>query len=106
MSLYGRIIGVEGDGDKIPVHGFMATLAEYARGRLTGAQAQTIVNALSGSALSSSEVTEAQTLLATFTGTATAKLARAVEVDNVLMLAEHHAPGYSTPAEVATRLGV
>jgi len=111
MALYDRLLGRDDSGapieaGKIPVHQFQALMAEVARGRISGAQAQTAVVALSGLALSASEVTEAQTLLATVAGTAAAKLARAKEIDDVLLLAEASAPGYDTPALVKTRLGV
>ena len=112
MALYDRLMGVEsglgGPSGKIPVHQFRATLAEFGRGRLTGAQAQAIISAVSGTPLTPSEVTEAQTLLATITSqtNATTKLARVTEIDDVLMLAEVRAPGYDTPALVKTRLGV
>lgn len=102
--LYDRIIGV--GGDKIPVHSFVSVLGEFARGRITGAQAQAIVDDITGSPLSPSEVTEAQALLATITGTATAKLARAREIDDVLLLGKARAPGYDTGAALKTRLGV
>lgn len=105
MALYARLIGTVETG-KIPVHVFQATLAEFARTRITGAQAQAIISASSGEPLTAAEVTEAQTLLATITGSVTAKLARATEVDHVLLLAEARAPGYDTPALIATRLGV
>lgn len=104
MGLYERLMGVE--ENKIPVHQFQATLAEFGRGRLTGAQAQAVIAAISGAPLTPAEVTEAQALIATVTGSNTAKLARAAEIDHVLMLAERKAPGYSTPAEVKARLGV
>lgn len=106
VPLYERLAGGTSDTDpKIPVHAFVAILAEFARGRMTGAQAQTAINAVSGAPLTANEVTQAQALLATVAGSATAKLARAKEIDDVLLLAEHRAPGYSA-AEVATRLGV
>jgi len=106
MPLYDRLLGTSEQVAKISVHAFQATLGEFARGRLTGAQAQSLLASISGSPLAPDEVTEAQTLLATFTGSATAKLARATEVDHVLLLAEGRAPGYDTPAAVKTRLGV
>lgn len=110
MGLYERLMGLgddlNGTSPKLPVHQFQATLAEYGRGRLTGAQAQAIVSSLSGAPLTPAEVSEAQTLLGTVTGSATAKLARVTEIDHVLVLAESRAPGYSTPAEVKARLGV
>lgn len=81
-------------------------MAEFARGKITGAQAQAAVERLSGSPLTASEVTEAQTLLGTVTGTLAQKLARAKEIDDTLMLAEGGVAEYDTPTEVKTRLGV
>ncbi len=105
MALFARLIGSVETG-KIPVHVFQSTLAEFARNRLTGAQAQAIISASSGEPLTASEITEAQALLATITGTVTAKLARSTEIDHVLLLAEARAPGYDTPSLIAARLGV
>ena len=105
MGLYERLMGLD-VAPKIQVHQFQATVGEFARGRLTLAQAQAVIDTLSGAPLSASEITEAQTLLGTVTGSATAKLARAKEIDDVLLLAEELAPGYGTPALVKTRLGV
>jgi hypothetical protein len=104
MALYDRLMGL--GGIKIPVHGFQATLAEFGRGTLTGAQAQAVIGAMSGEVLTPAEVTEAQALLATISGSVSAKLARVVEIDHVLLLAEHRAPGYDTAAAVQARLGV
>lgn len=105
MSLYGRLMGLE--DFKIPIHQFQALLAEFARNRLTGAQAQAAIEAISGAPLAPSEITEAQTLLGTITGTATARLARAKEIDDVLLLAEvNSVEQYDTPEEVKARLGV
>lgn len=106
MALYDRLIGIDADNPKIPVHGFSAVLGEFARGALTGAQAQAGIELFSGAPLTAAEVVEAQALLATVTGTAPAKLARAKEIDDVLMLAEHRLAQYDTAAEVKTRLGV
>jgi hypothetical protein len=105
MGLYERLIGVEGSV-KLPLHAFQAVLAEYGRGRITGAQAQDVISAISGAPLSAGEIAEAQSLLATVTGTTMAKLARITEIDHVLILGEHGAPGYATPEEIKTRLGV
>jgi hypothetical protein len=91
---------------KISVHHFQAALAEFARTQITGAQAQALIEQSSGAPLSASEATEAQALLATITGNATAKLARAKEIDDVLLLAEGTLVPYNTPQAVATRLGV
>jgi anti-sigma factor ChrR (cupin superfamily) len=106
MALFNRLMGFTESDAKIPIHGFSATLGEFARGRITGAQAQTIIVHMSGAPLTAEEVTEAQTLLATISGAVTAKLARATEIDHVLLLSESRAPGYDTPALVKTRLGV
>lgn len=116
MALYERLLGRDDLGRdvkaKIPVHQFIAILAEHARGRLSGAQANALIDRISGEPLSAAERTEAQALLATFTGTGTQKLGRAKEVDDVLCLAEA-LPGpysgtepYDTPAQVKLRLGV
>jgi hypothetical protein len=104
MALYERLLGLS--GDKIPVHQFQATLAEFGRDRLTGAQAQSVIESVSGSPLDAAGVTEAQALLATVSGSAAARLARVAEIDHVLMLAEIRAPGYDTAALVKARLGV
>lgn len=106
MALYARLLGVDATNPKIPIHGFSATMGEFARGRLTGAEAQDAVTTLSGVPLTPSEVTEAQTLLATITGSASAKLARAKEIEDVLMLGENGVVQYDTPAEIQARLGV
>lgn len=105
MGLYERLMGLD-PNPQIPIHYFSATMGEFARGRITLAQAQAIASAASGVPLTAGEVTEAATLLGTITGAATAKLARAKEIDDVLLLAEQRMPQYSTPALVRTRLGV
>lgn len=106
MALYDRILGVDAENPKIPIHGFSALMGEFARGRLTGAQAQAGVTVISGQPLTPAEVAEAQTLLATISGSATAKLARAKEIEDTLTLSENGVAGYSTAAEVKARLGV
>jgi hypothetical protein len=104
VALYDRILGIV--EPKIPVHQFQAALAEFGRNRLTGAQAQAIIEFTSGAPLDAAGVTEAQTLLGTVTGSASARLARVTEIDHVLLLAESKAPGYDTVALVKARLGV
>lgn len=105
MGLYERLMGLD-PAPRIPEHYFASTMGEFARGRITGAQAQSIINECSGAPLTPGEVTEANTLLATVSGSATAKLLRAKEIDDVLMLAEQRLTPYNTPALVKTRLGV
>jgi hypothetical protein len=105
MPLYERLMGLE-DG-KPPIHSFQATLGEFARNRINGTQAQAIIaHSAEGIPLTAGEVTEAQALLATVTGSASARLARVAEIDHVLMLAERLAPGYDTAAAIRSRLGV
>jgi len=106
MGLYERLLGVDPDNPKIPIHGFASTMAEVARGQLTGAQAQTAIGQFSGAPLTAAEAAEATTLLNTITGTGTAKLARAKEIDDTLILGEHRVVQYDTAAELKTRLGV
>lgn len=105
MGLYERLMGID-PKPTIPVHQFTAIMAEVARGRLTGAQAQTAIAEVSdGQPLDAGEVSEAQALLATITGSATAKLARAKEIDDVLMLGGLIS-AYSDASAVRLRLGV
>jgi Asp-tRNA(Asn)/Glu-tRNA(Gln) amidotransferase B subunit len=104
MGLYERVLGLE--EFKIPVHAFSALMAEFARSRITGAQAQAGVELTSGAPLTPAEVVEAQALLATITGSATARLARAKEIDDVITLAEARVTQYDTAAEIKARLGV
>jgi hypothetical protein len=106
VPLYARILGVDGAA-KVPVHSFVATLGEFARGRMTGAQAQAAIEAVSGEPLAPDEVTTAQGILASVTsaGNATARVLRAIEVNDVLLLGEAGA-AYTTPAAMADRIGV
>src|SRR3972149_10089051 len=98
MALYERIMGLE--EPKISPHVFLPVLAEFHRGRITQSQAESILG------LSASEKIEAQTLLATFSGTIQAKLVRAIEVEDVLILAEKLVDPYDTPTKIKLRLGV
>jgi hypothetical protein len=114
-SLYERLAGVHPTRSKIPIHQFQSIIAEWARGNMTGAEANTNIAGVSGLALDATETLEAQDLVATVpTGnTAALQAARAlklIEIDQVLMLAEVTvgagiAPLSSTAA-VRTRLGV
>jgi hypothetical protein len=115
MALFERLTGV-GSRPGIPVHLFQATAAEWARGNMTAAQANTIIASRSnGVPLDAGEQAQAQALVNTVpTGSTTANQAaranRLLEIDQVLLLAEHTvrrglAP-YPDAASVATRLGV
>jgi len=99
MALYERIMGLE--QPKISPHTILAVCAEFVRGRLTKAQVDSILS------LSAGEVVELQTLVDTVTGSAVAKLARVIEIQDVLLLAEgRFPPSYDTAANVKLRLGV
>jgi hypothetical protein len=109
VALIERLMGLE--EPKIPVHQFQATIAEWARGSITGAQAQVILSARGGQVLSSAEVAEAQALVATVpTGGQAAQVAaramRLIEIDQVFLLAEYGVTPYNTAAAVRARLGI
>lgn len=113
MALYPRLLGFDDAGNpveaKILLHPFKALLGEVARGELTMGQARDAIPSISrgGVPLTPAEETEAIALLTSITslGTATAKLARAQEIDDVLIAGEHRTTGYHTPTLVQTRLG-
>lgn len=107
MALYDRLMGLSTTEPKIPVHAFVSDMGEFGRTVITGTQAQAIIAFVSqGVPLDPAGVTEVQALLATVTGSLTAKLARVKLIEDVLILAEERAPGYDTVALVKTRLGV
>ena len=98
MGLYERIIGSE--QPKISPHQILALFGEVARGQIAKAQAQAVLQ------LSPGEILEAETLFGTFTGTVSNKVLRAIEVHDVLLLAESRSAPYDTVAAVKSRLGV
>lgn len=117
-ELYERILGEHPTLGKIPVHAFQAAAGEWAEGSITGAEAQAIIEFLSGNPLGATAVTEVQDLVATVTsialsGSATAiadararRAERKAKIDRVLLLADTHAPGYNTAAAIIAKLGV
>jgi hypothetical protein len=111
-SLYERLMGQHQSRPKIPVHQFQSLAAEWARGSITGAQANTAVAVLSeGVGLDATEQVEAQDLVSTVpTGnTAGDKADRALRIqviDQVLLLADTSVAPYDTPQAVRDRLGV
>lgn len=117
-DLIERLMGVHPTRSKIPVHQFQAIAAEWARGNFTGAQAQTAIEAVSGTPLSAAEQTEAQAIVNGFTsipvtGSATAvadgrarRALRLAEIDQVFLLVDAQVPPYDNPAAVRTRLGL
>lgn len=110
-ELYERLGGVHATLPKIPVHAFQAAAAEWARGNITGVQANAIVTATSGQALGATGQQEAQDLVDTVIPGATALLKaeralRIQEIDQVLLLVDARVAPYNDPAAVRTRLGV
>lgn len=111
MALYDRLIGYDDGGvpvaGKIGLHAFNSVLHERARGVLaTDAAARDCMNSMINPALDAAEEQEALTLLGTITGALVAKLQRALEINDVLILGEQQALGYATPTAIKARLGV
>jgi hypothetical protein len=94
MPLYDRLMGLA--QPKLPVHQFMAMVAERVRNDVT---TQQVTDAF---ALAPDEVTDATTL----TQRVTQALLTKDEVHDVLLLAEAAIPPYTTVAAVKARLGV
>lgn len=114
-----RVMGIV--EPRIPMHQLMGIIAEWARGQITGQQAQNAiiqcsrVNSTEGAAvvaaLQPDDITEAQNLLATIPtgGTVENKADRALreaEIRQVLTMAATLLPPYDAPAAVRSRLGL
>lgn len=93
MSLLTRLVAPLAGEEKLPVHQFLAALAEIRRGQITRAQL------ISGFAVSVAQEAQLDTFIARM---ASDTLTRE-EVHDVLLLAEN---GFRTPAQVMTRLGI
>lgn len=110
MPLIERLMGLE--TPKVPVHLFQSVMAEWARGNMTGAQANSCIAAASGGVpLDSAATAEAQALVNTVpVGTTTANKAdralRLQEIDQILLIADTRSAPYNTAAAVRTRLGI
>lgn len=91
MALLDRLLGTE--EPKLPTHQFMAALAEYKRGAITGPQ---IVSAFG---LSGAEATALQFFLDNLDGSTIDRTL----IHDVLLLGES---GYYTKTQVQNRLGV
>lgn len=116
MALVERLMGLASDGvspapeddptlSKIPVHAFFAAQQEVIAGRLTLTQVKTFLQ------MDTAAQSEYDTLAATApTGTTAAALANKAlfieKIHGVFILAEGRYPGYSTPAEVRSKLGI
>jgi hypothetical protein len=111
MALIERLMGIDPSRPKIPVHAFQALAAEWAKGQITGAQANAGVASASGVGLDAGESAEAQALVSSVpTGTTAANKAdralRLLEIDEVLLLADANIAPYDVAAAVRTRLGL
>ena len=93
MGLLSRLINPTQDEDSLPVHQFMAALAEYKRGAVTGAQVVAAFNLNANEAISLQEFLDGLTLN---------QLDRAI-IHDVLLLGES---GHYTINFVKTRLGL
>jgi hypothetical protein len=118
MSLYTRLLDLEPSRPKIPVHLFQATLAEWARGKLSDAQAQAIISAAGGVPLNASEAADATAIKNLVTsipvsGSAAAqadgraqRAMKVQEIDAVFLLMDARAAGYDTEAGIKAKLGI
>lgn len=109
-ELYERLTGTHTDGrPKLPVHQLQALIAENQRGQWTAAQGIAYLE------LSATEQQEVVDLVGTIPGGSTTanqvqRALKLLEIDQVLLLAEHTVPSgiapLNTTAAVRTRLGV
>jgi hypothetical protein len=137
-ELYERILDQHPTEPRLKIgHWLESLMGEYAAGDITGAEATTAFEALSGGPLSATVQQEVQDLIATVTSIP-AQAAPAVlgnnpsvnalrdyarawgerdqglalrahkirRITQILELAQHHAPGYTDPGVLRTRLGV
>jgi len=95
MALYERLLRLE--EPRIPVHAFMAALAERKRGRVTAQQIVTVFN------LDAAAITDASALNARFDDVVNPLTG--VEVHDVLLLADAGL-AYTTVTTLKNRLGV
>lgn len=93
MSLLTRLISPSDPEDKLPVHTFMAALAEYKRGAITGQQ---VIDAFE---LSGTEATSLQKFLDNLDGDS---INRAL-IHDILLLGE---AGHYTESQAKARLGI
>lgn len=103
MALVERLMGLE--EPKIPVHDFFAAQSEVIAGRLTLAQIKNFLN------MDAAAQAEYDAIAATApTGSSSTALANKAlfieKIHAIFILAEETYPGYSTPAEVRTKLGI
>lgn len=98
MALIARLMGEDPEvyGKKLPVHQYVAAVAEVARGSATAAPLVAKFD------LDATEQAQTQALINAVTG---GTLTR-VEVHDVLLMAEQRLPPYTSVAAVESRLGL
>jgi len=103
MALVERLMGLE--DPKILVHDFFAAANEIVAGRLTVEQVKTYLNMDQ----TAQDEFDALVALAPTGSNATANAAKALYIESIhsiFILAENLYPGYNTPANVRTKLGI
>lgn len=105
MALIERLMGLEGDENKISVHDFFSAQQEVVYGTLTAATVKNHLN------MDTATQAEYDALIAKYpTGTTAVayfnKSTFIQRIHAVFILAEKRYPGYSTPAEVRGKLGI
>lgn len=124
MALFDRLIGRDENlgpvDNRIPAHLFISVCGEWARGKITGAQASSIIQAQTGAPLTAQEQIDAQSVISLVTsisvsgataaqamGTAQRAM-KLAEIEQVLYMADWRggAPGYQRPSEVRAKLGL
>lgn len=102
MALVERLMGIE--EPRIPVHQFFAAVGEVVQGNITGAQVKSFLN------MDAAAQAEWDAMAATQPGPVANKAVWVSHIHAVFLLAETWEtgpiPGYSTPAEVRTKLGI
>jgi hypothetical protein len=117
-DLIERLMDLEPDRAKVPLHAFQAVLAEWSRGKLTAGQALDQLEAIAPPRLTANEQTEAQAIVTLVTsipvtGSATAiadgrarRALKITEIADVFLCVDARLPAYDTPAEVRAKLGI
>lgn len=111
MGLYLRLLGIDSVNPKIPIHAFQAVAALWAKGSMTGAQAQAGIEKTSGAPLTSAEIAEVQALVnsvpvGTTTAMQVARALRLLHIDQCLLAADMLIAPMDTEAGLKAALGV
>lgn len=102
MALVERLMhdSSETEDRRMSVHTFFAAASEVERGALTNTQVKNYYN------MTAPDIVDYDALVALVTGAAAARLAVIQRIHAVFILAEARAPGYDTPANVRSKLGI